>query len=499
MTPRRSGTVLLVYASLSACQQLLGYRVPVLKIPFLLGSVLGWILLVILAGVAVLLLKKKEWQFSPLTMKQLGRFKSLQRGYGSFLILVTLAGVASLDTLLVGKRALLVHYQGQYWCPFLRADVLPGKTFGQATDAETNYRELAKTFVGTANWVVMPPIPFDTLLDSDEVTEELEQRADGKVYVLGASQPFSGRAYTTFQDSPDLKRQEFTYRSGLKQGEMRGWDKAAVQVERAIFASGQRSSYVDYTADGSAVKLEPMGSTDLRSVVYPPAPPSWKHRHLLGTDSTGQDVLAVLFGGMQQTFLAAGLYVLFVFTAGIVIGGSMGYLGGLADLLGQRMVEIWAVLPFLFVVMIVSSLFQPTLVILVCVLALFGWMGTATLLRTAVMREKARDYVAAARLLGASPARALFKHILPNTIAILVTLAPFEVAGIITSLAALDFLGFGLPPSWGRLLHEGTENFNYPWIVLAAFSAMVSTLILVTFVGEAVREAFDPKKFTVYR
>jgi microcin C transport system permease protein len=110
--------------------------------------------------------------------------------------------------------------------------------------------------------------------------------------------------------------------------------------------------------------------------------------------------------------------------------------------------------------------------------------------------------VASARLLGAGPWRILWQHILPNSIAVLVTLAPFEVAGIITSLAALDYLGFGLPPeepSWGRLLHEGTEDFNYPWIVSSAFVAMTTVLVLVTFVGEAVREAFDPKKWTVYR
>jgi microcin C transport system permease protein len=129
-------------------------------------------------------------------------------------------------------------------------------------------------------------------------------------------------------------------------------------------------------------------------------------------------------------------------------------------------------------------------------------MGTTTYLRTTTYREKARDYVAAARLQGASTSRVLFRHILPNSIALLVTLAPFEVAGIISSLAALDYLGFGLPPeepSWGRLLREGTEDFNYPWIVSSAFFAMTSVLVLITFVGEAVREAFDPKKFTSYK
>ena len=113
-----------------------------------------------------------------------------------------------------------------------------------------------------------------------------------------------------------------------------------------------------------------------------------------------------------------------------------------------------------------------------------------------------RDYVAAARVLGAGPIRVIFKHVLPNAISIVVTLIPFSVVGVITALTALDFIGFGLPdsyPSWGRLLSDGTQNLDYPWIVASVFSGMVAVLLLVTFVGEAVREAFDPKKFTTYR
>jgi microcin C transport system permease protein len=171
-------------------------------------------------------------------------------------------------------------------------------------------------------------------------------------------------------------------------------------------------------------------------------------------------------------------------------------------LIGMRLIEIWSVLPFLFIVMIISSIISPNLFVLVVIISAFSWMGTTTYIRTAAYKEKARDYVASARLLGAGTVRVIFKHILPNSIAILVTLIPFEVAAIITSLAALDFLNFGLPPeepSWGRLLREGTEDFNYPWIVSSAFAAMTFVLVLVTFVGEAVREAFDPKKFTTYK
>jgi microcin C transport system permease protein len=490
---------------LSALLRLTGYAVPVLKLPFLAGAWLGWALLFSLLIVSMRWCRnlQTDWALSPLTLKQLRRFRSLQRGYWSFLILTALAVIAALDTALVGKRALLVSYQGQWFCPAFRADIIPGHSFGLKEESEPNYRQLQQQFSRAAqgDWVLMPLIPYDPMLDSDEVVETLELRADGLTYITGATQPFNGRAHTVFAQQPELKRQEFTYRKGLRHGELRGWDRKGEQIERGRYQQGQRVEYTDYS-QGRAAELEKEASQELRTTVYPPAPPSWKHRHLLGTDAAGHDVLAVLFGGLQQAFLAAFLFVSFVFVSGILLGGVMGYFGGWVDLIGQRLVEIWSMLPFLFVVMIISSLIQPTLIILVSIIAIFGWMSTATLLRTATMREKARDYTAAARLLGASPARILFHHILPNTLAILVTLAPFEVAAIITSLAALDFLGFGLPPevpSWGRLLHEGTESFNYPWIVSAAFLAMVGTLILVTFVGEAIREAFDPKKFTVYR
>lgn len=506
MTPRTLGLILTIYAFLAALFRWLGYQVPVVKVPFLGGSWAGWALVAVLglAGLRLFLKGQREWQFSPLTVKQIKRFRSLRRGYISFLILLGLAGLASLDNLLVGKRALMVSHHGQLSFPFLRSDVIPGKFFGLTYDAETNYRELSRRFQAEnkGDWVLLPPVPYAPSLDSEDIIETLEQRADGKIYRQGEKEPFNGRAYTLFKANPEQKRQEFTYRAGLLQGEMRGWDAKGEQVERAKYDHGKQVGYTDYTSDKNAPSLEAEAAAERYTIIYPPAPPSWKHGHYLGTDSSGLDVLAVLYGGLQQALIAAALFVTVVFVVGIFVGGVVGYFGGWLDLVAQRLIEIWGVLPFLFVVMIVSSLIQPTLLILVGIIAAFGWMGTATYLRTATYREKARDYVASARLLGASTGRILFKHILPNTIAILVTLAPFEIAGVITSLAALDFLGFGLPPevpSWGRLLHEGTESFNYPWIVSAAFSAMVGTLILVTFVGEAVREAFDPKKFTIYR
>lgn len=503
MSPRTTGITLLAYAALVALFRALSLSVPLFKVPFLGGAWLGWILipLIVLAGGWLLWRGQTQWHWSPLTLKQFRRFRDIKRGYVSFLILLALVGVASLDTLIVGKRALMVRYEGKLYFPFV-TNVLPATTFGLKDESETDYRELQRQFreSKSANWVVMPIVPYDAKLDTPETIEEVVM-GDGSAYRASDSEPFNGRAYTVFRDNPEQKRQEWVFRHGVKQGDMMGWDANNEMVEKAKFESGTQSSYKDYS-DGKAAALAAQSDSKLWTVVYPPSPPSWTHRHFLGTTAIGGDVLAILYGGWQQAIIAAILFVTFVFVVGVAAGGLLGYFGGVLDLIGMRLIEIWSVLPFLFIVMIVSSIVSPNLFLLVVIISLFSWMGTTIYIRTAALKEKARDYVASARLLGASTPRIIFKHILPNSIAILVTLAPFEVAAIITSLAALDFLGFGLPPeepSWGRLLHEGTEDFNYPWIVSSAFFAMTSVLVLVTFVGEAVREAFDPKKFTTYK
>jgi microcin C transport system permease protein len=172
----------------------------------------------------------------------------------------------------------------------------------------------------------------------------------------------------------------------------------------------------------------------------------------------------------------------------------------------QRLIEILSSIPFLYLVIILVSIMEKeniTLPLIIGVFCLFSWIGCSYYMRSATYREKARDYVAAARVMGAGPGRIIFKHILPNTIALLVTLIPFSITGISSALTSLDFIGFGLPEryaSWGRLLGDGVENLRTaPWIVSSVFLMIVFVLLLVTFVGEALREAFDPKKFTTYR
>ena len=179
----------------------------------------------------------------------------------------------------------------------------------------------------------------------------------------------------------------------------------------------------------------------------------------------------------------------------------MGFWGGAFDLFFQRLIEIWSNVPFLYVIMIIASIVVPNFWTLVLVMVIFGWMGMTWYMRTATYKEKTREYVLAARALGASSARTIFSHILPNTISVIVTFIPFSIATGITSLTALDYLGFGLPPptpSWGELLSQGTENLEYPWIVTSVVVSIATILLMVTYIGEAIREAFDPKQFTYY-
>ncbi len=231
-------------------------------------------------------------------------------------------------------------------------------------------------------------------------------------------------------------------------------------------------------------------------------------KHYLGTDSTGRDITARIIYGFRIAIFFALAFMTLVYLIGITIGCLMGYFGGIFDLIVQRLIEIWSMVPFIYMVIIIFSVIPSTFSIstrvgiLLGIMVLFSWTGMTYYMRTATYREKARDYTAAAQIIGASPLRIIFHHILPNAISTIVTFMPFTMAAAITAITALDFLGFGLPPptpSIGEILKQGTARLDAPWIVICAFIALVVILTLVTFIGEAVREAFDPKKFTTYK
>lgn len=243
--------------------------------------------------------------------------------------------------------------------------------------------------------------------------------------------------------------------------------------------------------------------------VFKPEAPSAAEMHYLGTDTTSRDILARLFYGTRIALFFALAFMVAVYAIGITIGCAMGYFGGAFDLVFQRLIEIWSNIPFLYMVIIVFSVIPATysiptrIGILLLVLVLFSWTGMTYYMRTETYKEKSRDYIASARVIGASNTRIIFRHVLPNVLATLVTFMPFTMVSAITSITALDFLGFGLPPptpSLGELLKQGTATLRTaPWIVTSAFGTLVVLLTLVTFIGEAIRESFDPRKFTIYR
>lgn len=240
---------------------------------------------------------------------------------------------------------------------------------------------------------------------------------------------------------------------------------------------------------------------DLKENSYPPFPPSFAQRHLMGTDNVGRDILARLVYGFRTAMIFSCVLLMLDYAIGISLGCAMGYFGGKFDLFFQRVLEIWSNIPFLYVVIIVSSIVVPSFMVLLLIMAFFGWINMTWVMRTMTYKEKEREYVLAARSIGASHFRIIFRHIIPNTISVIVTYAPFAISGGIVALTSLDYLGFGLPaptPSWGELLQQGWSNMSAWWISTSVVSALVITLMTVTFTGEGIREAFDPKMYSFY-
>jgi microcin C transport system permease protein len=226
-----------------------------------------------------------------------------------------------------------------------------------------------------------------------------------------------------------------------------------------------------------------------------PAPPSW--RNLLGTDDQARDVLARVIYGFRSSVLFGFTLTIISSIIGVAAGAVQGYYGGWVDLAFQRFIEIWSGLPTLYLLIILASIITPTFWILLLFLLLFSWMGLVGVVRAEFLRGRNFDYVRAAKALGMSDARVMARHILPNAMVATLTFMPFILAGSVTMLTSLDFLGFGLPPgspSLGELLSQGKNNLQAPWLGITGFVVLALQLTLLTFIGEAVRDAFDPRK-----
>lgn len=226
-----------------------------------------------------------------------------------------------------------------------------------------------------------------------------------------------------------------------------------------------------------------------------PAPPS--AQNFLGTDDRGRDVLARLIYGFRLSVLFALALTVVATAIGIIAGALQGYLGGRFDLFSQRVIEVWGSMPELYLLIIFSSIFQPSVLLLIILLALFGWMGLADYVRAEFLRGRNMDYVKAARALGVSSRAIMLRHLLPNSMVSVITFLPFRISGSILALTSLDFLGLGVPPttpSLGELLAQGKDNIDAWWLSMTTFGVLVSTLVLLIFIGEAVREALDARR-----
>ena len=358
--------------------------------------------------------------------RRLQKFRSMKRGYYSFLILATATFISIFNPLLINNRALVVQYEGTWsfpavaeFCSSLDPIGICGGTghheavdFGQRRIGEPHYRQLQADFreANEGNWVIMPPYPYHP---NESLIRELDD--------------------------------------------------------------------------------------------VPPHAPSWEH--WMGTDSSARDLFARMVYGFRISIFF-GLGVVFIaYSIGVTVGAILGFFGGKVDFFGQRLAEIWAAMPRLYVIIIISSVVikydVDMFLILIPLIAVFRWVGISFFMRGEFYREKSRDYVAAAIAQGESRINIMFKHLLPNTLTPVVTFGPFAFVAAIFSLISLDFLGFGLQPptaSWGEVISQAKDNQFADWnLVVFPLLTIFSTLIMAVFVGEGVREAFDPKRFSRLR
>ncbi len=229
-----------------------------------------------------------------------------------------------------------------------------------------------------------------------------------------------------------------------------------------------------------------------------PAPPN--DENWLGTDDQGRDVLARLIYGFRISVLFGLTLTILSAVVGVSVGAIQGFYGGLTDLIGQRFIEIWSGMPILYLLIIVASVITPNFWWLLGLMLLFSWMGFVGVVRAEFLRARNLDFVRAARALGTRDRTLIWRHVLPNAMVATITFMPFTLSASITTLTSLDFLGFGLPPgspSLGELLNQGKSNLQAPWLGISGFVVIALMLSLLVFIGEATRDAFDPRK--VYR
>lgn len=258
--------------------------------------------------------------------------------------------------------------------------------------------------------------------------------------------------------------------------------------------------FLELMDTGNSRALFPINRHSYNTINYNldvPVPSGPTMENILGTDDRGRDVLARLIYGFRVSVLFGFALTAVGTGVGILFGAIQGYFGGRIDLYSQRFIEVWGSMPELYLLIIFASIFTPSLLLLLVLLSLFSWMGLSDYVRAEFLKGRNMDYVTAARALGVSNPVIMYRHLLPNGMTPVITFLPFRISAAILALTSLDFLGLGVPPSTpslGELLAQGKANIDAWWLSLSTFFVLVGTLVLLIFIGEALREAFDPRK-----
>ncbi len=374
---------------------------------------------------------KRPWlALGPMGRRRLDNFKRNRRGLWSFWIFMVLFIASLCAEFIANDRPLIAYYKGEVLFPVLID--YPEDKFGGFL-AETDYRDRVIADEIKANgWALWPPVRFANATHNFDLP--------------------------TPAPSPPT------------------WWLTRKQCEDALRSHAKRDSKFEITGDGSCRDLEPM----------------W-----LGSDDQGRDVVARLIYGFRLSVLFGLILAGISSVVGIFAGAVQGYFGGWLDLVMQRFIEIWSSLPHLYILIILSAILAPSFFVLLGILLLFSWVNLVHVVRAEFLRARNFEYVNAARALGLGNAKIIVKHVLPNAMVATLTFMPFVVNSSISTLTSLDFLGLGMPPgspSLGELLLQGKANLSAPWLGLSAFAIVALMLSLLIFIGEAVRDAFDPRK-----
>ena len=487
-----------------------------------------------------------KWSFHPVTRQRWGRFRGTRRGWWAFWILLGAYGLSLCSEWIANDKPLWVRFEGKHYFPVAR--FYPEDAFaGNGRMTRPDYRALAASGAfgeGSGNWMVWPPIahgPFESLKPEDILLPETvtvvatpEPRvasadvdAEGKAVRVAGSAEFFGLAAGAAWEW-ELSAE---VRAGLAE---RFADRAAGAADGRARSPDGREAWISlspYSPRGAAparVRVtfrEELGARATRKAVVAERNPAWPpgfpepgtdgwtfetrkeqvrfpfrpvKGHPLGIDSSGRDVAARMLYALRTSLSFGMALVLATMALGTAAGAVQGYYGGKVDLLGQRFIEVWESLPFIYVLILLGSVYGQSFLLLLGVYAVFNWIGISYYVRAEFLKLRKLPFVEAARVIGLPARKIMFRHVLPNALVPLATFFPFSLVGAIGTMAALDYLGFGLPPptpSWGELLAQAQEFPRAWWLVLYPSLALFSTMLAGVFVGEGLRAAFDPRAY----